>query len=133
MRWGPSAEIDYGMLGIGYLTMITTCLPFSLVCRAFRWHRVWAYVVVGAVLGFVVPVYITFLVNFVLDGSLETQSFGIPPPFIPQLWHFQSGAALITVIMYVLFWAIAVRNNHWFQQRPNPPLNRTRADGARAG
>jgi len=129
MRWSLSANIDIGMVGVGYLAMITTCFPFSLVCRALQWQWLWVYAVAGAGLGFVVPVYLTFIVEYILGDSSQAQVFGIPPLFIPQMWHFQTGAAIVTTLMFVIYWLIAVHRNAWYRQRPNKALQLTATSG----
>jgi hypothetical protein len=128
--WSILWSVDWSLLGFGYLLMLVAFVPYIIICRAFRKNSVWVYALGGLVLGFVCPFYLLLLKDLLFSSATAAFRNG-PWLVIPEAWHFQSGGALASCVSLVAFWAIAVRNNNWFNKKqPNSALNRTRKNGA---
>lgn len=125
-----------------YALMFVVFVPLVLLFRKAYWTAWWIYGTAGVIagLGFFLPV--ASVPSVITQPSALAESFTslLKEPgalinifWVPQLQHFQLGTTFAGGVMMMCLWGVGVRGNPWFVQQSNPPLNRTRADDARAG
>lgn len=111
---------------LAYALMLFFFLPALAALRALRWNSSWLYPLLGAVLGFMGPV----LLSFAGDGLLEVLRH--PSALLVifqsnQISHYQLGSSFASAITLSMFWIAAVWANPWYSARPQPAVAREAA------